>query len=110
MRITTTRGPVTVLAVAGEIDGETFPQLIAEADNSFEAGHARLVLDLSDVSYISSGGLVALQTILGRTVARGGNLAVCGVTQRVRKVLETTGFDQRLSILPDRAAAIASLG
>jgi anti-anti-sigma factor len=110
MQITTTIGPVTVLEVTGDIDSETFSHLIEEAGQRIEAGQVRLVLDLSGVNYISSGGLVALQTILGRAVARGGNMVLCGITPRVRKVLEITGFDQRLSIFPDRAAAMASMG
>jgi len=107
MQITTTIGPVTVLAVTGDIDADTFPQLIREADTRLAAGQVRLVLDLSDVDYISSGGLVALQTIAGRAAARGGKAVLCGLNPRVMKVLEIAGFTQLLSIVPDRAVAMA---
>ena len=106
---TTTAGASAVLAVTGAIDASTFSQLIREADLALESGQARLVLDLSGVDYISSAALVALQTITGRASAHGGKAVLCGITPRVMKVLETTGFQHMLTIFPDRAAALASL-
>src|SRR3989304_4899984 len=108
MQITATIGPVTVLAVTGDIDAETFPQLTGEVDTRLNAGQVRLVLDLSGVTYVSSAGLVALQTITGRAAAYGGKAVLCGINPHVRKVFEMTGFHQILSIFPDRAAAAAS--
>ena len=108
MKITTTTGPVTILAVTGYIDAETLPQLIGEAKRTLEAGQVRLVLDLSGVDYVGSGGLLALQTIAGQAAAGGGKAVLCGLNPRVMKVFEMTGFNQRLDIFPDRAAATAS--
>lgn len=108
MEVTTTLGPVTVLSVTGDIDAETFPQLISEADKVLEAGHVNLVLDLSGVDYISSGGLIALQTIVGRAASQGGKAVLCCVSRQVAQVLKISGFDQRLSIFTDIEAAMAS--
>lgn len=106
---TTTTGSSTVLAVTGAIDASTFPQLTREADRALDAGQQHLVLDLSGVDYVSSAALVALQTIVGRASAHGGKAVLCGVTPRVMHVLEITGFQQMLTIFPDRAVALASL-
>ena len=108
MQIATTIGPVTVLSVSGRIDAQTFSQLMGEADQRLEEGRTRLVLDLSGVDYVSSRGLIALQTITARAAARGGKAVLCGVEARVMQVLEMTGLHQRLGIFPDRAAATAS--
>lgn len=110
MQITTTNaGASTVLAVTGAIDASTFSELTRAADQALDAGQTHLVLDLSEVEYISSAALVALQTITGRASAHGGKAVLCGITPRVMKVLEMTGFQHMLTILPDRAAALASL-
>jgi anti-sigma B factor antagonist len=108
MEVTTTLGTVTVLSVTGYIDAETFPQLISEADEVLKAGHANLVLDLSGVDYISSGGLIALQTIAGRAATQGGQAVLCCLGKQVAQVLKMSGFDQRLTILADVEAAVAS--
>jgi len=55
--------PVTVLHLAGVLDGKTFENLIDEASRQYEAGARDLVLDLSHLTYISSAGLSALHTV-----------------------------------------------
>jgi anti-anti-sigma factor len=108
MQVTAIPGPVTVLAVAGRIDAETFSALIQEAERRLAAGETRFVLDLGQVDYISSGGLVALQTIAGRSASAGGKTVLCGIQSQVRKVLELTGFHRFFGIYTDRAAALAA--
>jgi anti-anti-sigma factor len=108
MEITTTLGPVTVLSVSGYIDAATFSQLVLEADEALNSGHAKLVLDLGAVDYVSSGGLIALQTIAGRSASHDGKVVLCCVNKRVSGILRMTGFDQSVGIFPDVAAAKAS--
>jgi anti-anti-sigma regulatory factor len=57
------RVPVTILRVAGQLDGQTFQQLIDKAREEYEAGAQTMLLDLGDLTYISSAGLVSLHTI-----------------------------------------------
>jgi anti-anti-sigma factor len=108
MQVTTTLGPVTVISISGSIDSASFFQLIQEADATLNSGHANLILDLGDVDFVSSGGLVALQTIAVRAVSHDGKMALCCVSQPVLKILSTTGLDKKLDIFPDLAAAKAS--
>jgi anti-anti-sigma factor len=108
MQITTTLGPVTVLSISGSIDSATFFELIQEADATLGSGHAKLVIDLGNVDFVSSGGLVALQTIAVRAVSHEGKMVLCCVSEQVMKILSTTGLEKRLDIFPDVAAAKAS--
>jgi anti-anti-sigma regulatory factor len=68
----------------------------------------RLVLDLHEVDYVSSAGSVALQTVVGRAASHGGKAVLCGVTSRVGRVLELSGFADKISIFPDLTAATFS--
>ena len=108
MQITTTLGPVTVLAISGSIDSATFFDLVKEADETLSTGHARLVLDLSAVDFVSSGGLMALQTIAVRAISHDGKMVLCSVSPQVSEILSTVGLDKKLDIFPDLAAAKAS--
>ena len=110
MDVTTTLGPVTVLSVSGDIDAATFPELVKAADEALNTGHARLVLDLGGVDFVSSGGLIALQTIAGRAASHDGKMVLCCVGSRVADVLGMTGFDRVLDIFPDVASAQATFG
>lgn len=55
--------PVTVIKVAGQLDGQTFKDLIAAAQKALEGGSKNILLDLSDLTFISSAGLVSLHVI-----------------------------------------------
>ena len=108
MEISTVIGPVTVLAVKGAIDSNTFREVADKAETLVNQGYDKLVLDLHAVDYISSAGLVALQTIVGRAASHGGKAVLCGVTSRVGRVLQVSGFADKISIYPDVAAATSS--
>jgi anti-anti-sigma regulatory factor len=64
--------PVTVLKLDGQLDGQNYQDLIAKAQELYNAGARDFVLDLSDLSYISSAGLVALHSVA--LLARGEQL------------------------------------
>ncbi len=105
MEITESIGPVSILSVKGNLDSNTFIQLMDRADAVLSKGHANLILDLHEVNYLSSGGLVALQTITGRAVGAGGKAVLCSLTPRVSQVIEATGLTKVLTSFPDLASA-----
>jgi anti-anti-sigma regulatory factor len=55
--------PVTILKLDGQLDGQTYQQLISKAQELYNAGVRDFLLDLSGLTYISSAGLVALHSI-----------------------------------------------
>lgn len=63
---------VTVVKVEGQLDGQTYQQLITAARDAYSAGGREFVIDMTDLSYISSAGLVALHSIA--LLARGEEL------------------------------------
>lgn len=55
--------PVTVVKLDGQLDGQNYQDLIAKAQELYGTGARDFLLDLSDLTYISSAGLVALHSI-----------------------------------------------
>ena len=55
--------PVTVLKLDGQLDGQNYQDLIAKAQELYNSGARDFLLDLSDLTYISSAGLVALHSV-----------------------------------------------
>ncbi len=108
MQVSSVIGPVTVLSVQGNIDSSTFRDLIDKGDEVIQQGHSSLILDLHEVNYVSSAGLMALQTIAGKANGSGGRMAIAGLNKQVQHVMELAGFDKILSIFGDVAAAQAS--
>ena len=125
------RVPVTVLQLHGDLDASNYRELIAEVKKLCSAGVEDVLLDLGDVPYLSSSGLVALHSLaaLLRGEAPPDPEAGWGVFRaidrdresgfqphfkllnpqpRVDRVLETVGFKQFFEVHTDLAAAVAS--
>jgi anti-sigma B factor antagonist len=68
---------VTCVRLAGEIDLPLEQGLRQALDDLIQQGHTRLLVDLSDVSFIDSSGLGVLLHAAGRLRRRGGLAVVC---------------------------------
>jgi anti-sigma B factor antagonist len=89
-----------VLAVGGEIDVATSPELRRELHQVADRQPSRLVLDLGDVTFIDSSGLGVLVGALKRLreEGRGDVLVLEGLQEPVRKVFDITGLTELFAI------------
>ena len=125
------RVPVTVIKLDGQLDGQNFQELITKAQELHSEGARDFLLDLSDLTYISSAGLVALHSVA--LMARGeelpdmeggwsayrsmGRSGEAGVQKHVKllnprseiiSVLDMVGFSSVFEIYTDREEAVNS--
>jgi anti-sigma B factor antagonist len=97
-----------VVVISGSVDGMTADTLLATLHGHVEAGHTRLVADLSGVEYTSSAGLRALLATVKEARRRNGDLRLADVQPNVRKVLDLSGFTSILKLYDDVDAAVES--
>jgi anti-anti-sigma regulatory factor len=123
------RVPVTILQTHGELDASNYQLLIAKAQEEYNAGARYILLDLSDTPYLSSSGLVALQSIAAlmrgdippdpeegwgafRAIDRDREsgcqeyFKLLGPQPRVDRVLEMVGFKRFLEVHNDLEDAL----
>ena len=98
-----------VIAVTGEIDLFTAPELKAAIADAIEEGRTRLVVDLTATSFLDSTALGVLIGAIKRLRGRGGRLTIVNVDDNIAKTFEITGLDQIFTIKPTRDEAIAAL-
>jgi anti-sigma B factor antagonist len=98
-----------VIAARGEIDLFTAPDLKQVLTEVIESGQHRLVIDLSEVSFLDSTALGVLIGAVKRLRSRGGALAIVNTEASIAKTFEITGLDQIFTILPSREQALAAL-
>jgi anti-anti-sigma factor len=91
LQITRDSGDTTRIGLHGRLSGATSPQLAAALEEVIAAGSRRIVLDLKDLSYISSGGIVTIQSAAARLLDKGGSLRLTGAQPAVRVALELAG-------------------
>jgi anti-sigma B factor antagonist len=96
--------------VKGELDHQTAPQLRAVIAEESATAPPAVILELSKVSYMDSGGLSLLFDTLTRLKGSGW-LGVVGATSPVARLMEITGLTDQpgIRVLPDLDAAATAL-
>ena len=89
-------GAELIVKVVGRLDTTTAPELEASLKESFE-GLEKLVLDFSELDYLSSAGLRVILKAQKLMNAQG-NMKVINVNDMVMEVFDITGFADILTI------------
>ena len=90
-------GTSLTIAIEGRIDTQTAPLLEENIKNSID-GVTSLVLDFSQVGYISSAGLRAVLAAQNWMDAKGGSMVIRGAAKNIVGVFKVTGFDTFLTL------------
>lgn len=102
-------GDVTVIDAAGRITlGEgasAFRDLIRDLANK---GGQKILLNLSEVSYIDSSGIGELVSGFTTITNHGGVLKLVGLSKRVKDLLQITKLYTVFEVFDDEAAGIRS--
>jgi anti-anti-sigma factor len=106
----TNLGETPLVEMRGDIDHGTRGALETTFDNVLGRGNAVVLLDLSDVTYIDSGGLSVLFSE-ARKLREGGWIGLIAPNPNVQRLLEIVGLfaDPRFRVFPDRKAAEATV-
>ena len=99
---------IPIIAVHGQADLHTAPQLRAAITTVLAGGAAGLVSDLSEASFIDSMTLGVLLGAVKRLRPSGGRVSVVCTDSHIRRIFEITLLDRVFSIHGDRGAALAS--
>jgi anti-anti-sigma factor len=94
------------------LDGRFDIQGAQEVDSRFEElakSSKALIVDLSKVSFLASLGIRTLMLSAKTLLRRGAEMAVCGASESVEKVLRTTGFNEVAGLYPDYDTAARAL-
>ena len=95
-----------VIAVRGQINLFTAPELKQKLGEAIEAGRRQIVVDLTQTSFLDSTALGVLIGAVKRLRSDSGRLVLVNVDTNIAKTFEITGLDQIFTILPSREAAV----
>jgi anti-sigma B factor antagonist len=100
---------VALVAVRGEIDLFTAPELKTALGEAIEGGKTRIVVDLEETTFLDSTALGVLIGTVKRLRSRDGRMTIVNVDPNIAKTFEITGLDQIFTIRSTRAEALAAL-
>ena len=102
-------GGVTLVDLSGKITlGEGGVTLRDEVRKLVAAGQKKIVLNLADVNYIDSSGLVELVSAYTAVKNAGGELKLLNLTSKVRDLLVITKLVTVFDVKDDEASAVSS--
>jgi anti-sigma B factor antagonist len=97
-----------VVEASGEVDIATSPQM-SEAQRSALDYSPRVVIDLTNVTFMDSGGLNVLASGWQLARERGGDIALVSPAEAVCDALRITGLHRLFTISDSVAAAITAV-
>jgi len=124
--------PVTILCLHGDLDASNYLDVIEAAREAYDAGARHILLDMSDVPFMSSSGLMALHSIallmrgeeppdpeygwsafhtMSRDTEQGSvqtQVKLASVQPRVERALRMARFDQYFECYANQEEAVAS--
>lgn len=118
--------PVAVMHIQGDIDASNFLRVVTKAQEIYKNPARHLLIDLSEVPFISSAGLVAMHRIallysgapqalaqnppqdLTNSSDAGKHVKLLNPQPTVEHILETTGLKPFFKVFYDLDSAIAS--
>jgi anti-sigma B factor antagonist len=103
--LTQTVGGITIAELTGELDIASAPGLREQLLSLLRPGAARLVIDLSKVSFADASGLAVLVSTARRARLLGGFLRLAAVSPPAGQVLRITGLHRTFAIFPTVQAA-----
>ncbi len=100
-----------VVTLGGPLSlGTNLKILDTQLQQLIEEGVVRLILDLEDCPYADSSGLGVMVHMYGLTQAKGGAIRLCGVSERISRMLQLTHVETLLPQDASVAESIAALG
>ena len=102
-----THDDALILQPAGRIDGATAATFETAAIALIETVGTHVVIDMSNVDYLSSAGLRSLLIIAKRVKSDGRPASLCGLGGNVAEVISVSGFDAIYGVFPDSEAALS---
>ncbi|MEK8072560.1 STAS domain-containing protein [Rhodococcoides navarretei] len=100
----------TVLTVRGELDLDTIPELSATAFPAADTARGGLVVDLTDVSFLSSSAITVLVRVCDR-MPDASRMALVAVNGVVTRPVQLSGIDRVMATfttVPDAVAHVQS--
>ena len=111
MDVTTERQDGVLYAwVGGRIDGSTATELEETVRTAIEDSDRAVVLDMENLSYISSAGLRSILLIAKGLQKRDSRFAVCSLQNAISEVFRIVGFDKIVTIHSSQGDAVSALG
>jgi anti-sigma B factor antagonist len=102
------QGSAAIVDISGDVTAGSEAVLMSAYEETGDA--TAIVLNFSDLSYMNSGGIGLLVTLLVRANRHAQRLLAFGLSDHYRQIFELTRLDEAVGIHDDESDALAAAG
>ncbi len=99
---------VLILTADAGLDSYATPGFAGDLQRVIDSGARKLVIDCSQLGYVSSIGIASLIRLYKKVVERGGHVKLVGVQGPLSRLLEITRLNQVFQTYPTLEDALAA--
>ena len=92
---------VHVVTLMARLDAGLSPQLDAMLSDLVSAESPRIIIDLSEINYVNSGGLRILVSAWRTAHQKQGDVVLCGLNDSLMEIFSMVGFNKIFHIATD---------
>lgn len=85
-------GNAIVAVLNGRLDTAASTEVVGDFQKLIEKANKNIVIDCTDMSYISSSGLRLFLSLRKASMAAGGSVVIRNISDEIRSVFTMTGF------------------
>lgn len=82
---------IKMVVIKGDIDANTAPK-VTETVLPLVQPESKILVDMTEVPYMSSAGLRSLLSLYRQTTAKDGKIVVVGLSEDILDTMSVTGF------------------
>ena len=98
----------TVVGIRGRLDTTTYGDLEKRFRDLFDEGERQVLVDCSDMDYISSSGLRVFLIGLKRARGADGRFAICCLRENIREIFDISGFSGIFEVFSTKEEAVTT--
>jgi anti-anti-sigma factor len=100
------QGDVSLIDIRGDVTAQTGPAIEEAYRQASLAGATKIVLCFDQASYINSGGIAVLITIVAQGKKKGQVVRMTGLSAHFQKIFGMVGLTKYAKIYPSEDAAL----
>lgn len=105
---TKTEQDITIIELSGDIDANTAPT-VSETVLPLATPGSKIIMDMTNVPYMSSAGLRVLLSLYRQTTNKNGKVVLVGLSEELTDTMSVTGFLDFFKTAENRESGLAAL-
>ena len=102
-------GNAVIIQPVGRIDTNTSTEFEEKLVEILDRSETNIVVDLSEIDYVSSAGLRVFLMAAKKIKSLSGNFILAAMNDHIKEVFDISGFTPIFTITPDTASAVDSI-